>query len=147
MDRFFASSSTAAQSARQLSSIDDVRRWLTTLTEVTSTQKLESLRAAVNVLKTPRPKQADVRNLVKSWPVKGQGVGRYLPEVTQDLKEHVIKAANELRVNLEQHAQSATDIATQPAEPPQQKKRNFGPDSAPTQPTAKAKLSFMQRCK
>ena len=57
MDRFFASSSTAAQSARQLSSIDDVRRWLTTLTEVTSTQKLESLRAAVNVLKTPKLRQ------------------------------------------------------------------------------------------
>ena len=61
MDRFFASrvssSSNAAQSARQLSSIDDVRRWLTTLTEVTSTQKLESLRAAVNVLKTPKLRQ------------------------------------------------------------------------------------------
>ena len=60
MDRFFASrvssSSNAAQSARQLSSIDDVRRWLTTLTEVTSTQKLESLRAAVNVLKKPELK-------------------------------------------------------------------------------------------
>ena len=92
MDRLFASSSTAAQSARQLSSIDDVRRWLTTLTEVTSTQKLESLRAAVNVLKTPKPKQADVRDLVKSWPVKGEGVGRRLPEVTRDLKEKVMKS-------------------------------------------------------
>ena len=70
MDRFFASSSTAAQSARQLSSIDDVRRWLTTLTEVTSTQKLESLRASVNVLKTPDPKTPDVRALCKIWPVK-----------------------------------------------------------------------------
>ena len=108
MDRFFASSSTAAQSARQLSSIDDVRRWLTTLTEVTSTQKLESLRAAVNVLKTPKPKQADVRDLVKSWPVKGEGVGRRLPEVIRDLKENVIKAGNELRADLEQHAQIAT---------------------------------------
>ena len=104
MDRFLASSSTAAQSARELSSIDDVRRWLTTLTQVTSTQKLERLRAAVNVLKTPRPKQADVRNLVKSWPVKGEGVGRHLPEVIQALKEQVIKAGNELRANLEQHA-------------------------------------------
>ena len=40
----------------RISSIDDVRRWLTTLTEVTSTQKLESLRAAVNVLKKPELK-------------------------------------------------------------------------------------------
>ena len=74
MDRFFASSSTAAQSARQLSSIDDVRRWLTTLTEVTSTQKLESLRAAVIVLKTPEPKRDDVRPLCKIWSVHGTTV-------------------------------------------------------------------------
>ena len=74
MDRFFASrvssSSNAAQSARQLSSIDDVRRWLTTFTEVTSTQKLESLRAAVNVLKKSELKRDDVRALCKIWPVK-----------------------------------------------------------------------------
>ena len=146
MDRFFASSSTAAQSARQLSSIDDVRRWLTTLTEVTSTQKLESLRAAVNVLKTPEPKRDDVRALCKIWPVKrDDGKKRPLTQVIRDLKEHVIKASNELRVNLEQHAQSATDIAAQPAEPPQQKKRNFGPDSAPKQPTAKAKPTTRQQ--
>ena len=74
MDRFFASrvssSSNAAQSARQLSSFDDVRRWLTTLTEVTSTQKLESLRAAVNVRKKPEPKRDDVRPLCKTWSVQ-----------------------------------------------------------------------------
>ena len=109
MDRLFASSSTAAQSARQLSSIDDVRRWLTTLTEVTSTQKLESLRAAVNVLKKPEPKRDDVRALCKIWPVKqDRGKQRPLTQVILELKEHVIKAANELRVNLEQHAQIAT---------------------------------------
>ena len=34
MDRFLASSSTAAQPARELSSSDDMRRWLTTLTEM-----------------------------------------------------------------------------------------------------------------
>ena len=67
---FAASSSTAGQSARQLSSIDDVRRWLTTLTEVTSTQKLESVRAAVNVLKTPEAKRDDVRPLCKIWLVR-----------------------------------------------------------------------------
>ena len=72
MDRFFASSSsaakaetrvssssTSAQPARQLSSIDDVRRWLTTLTEVASTQKLESLPAAVNVLKKARTQNTE----------------------------------------------------------------------------------------
>ena len=109
MDRFFASSSTAAQSARQLSSIDDVRRWQTTLTEVTSTQKLESLRAAVNVLKTPKPKRDDVRLLVNPWSAqRDEGNKRSLAEVIRDLKEMVIKAGNELRANLEQHAQIAT---------------------------------------
>ena len=109
MDRFFASSSTAAQPARQLSSIDDVRRWLTTLTEVTSTQKLESLRAAVNVLKTPKPKRDDVRLLVNPWSAqRDEGDKRPLAEVRRDLKEMVIKAGNALRANLEQHAQIAT---------------------------------------
>ena len=109
MDRFLASSSTAAQPARELSSSDDVRRWLTTLTEVTSTQKLESLRAAVNVLRTPEPKRDDVRPLCKIWSVqRDEGVKRRLAEVIRDLKEKVIKAGNELRANLEQHAQIAT---------------------------------------
>ena len=131
MDRCFASSSTAADSARQLSSIYDVQRWLRTLTEATSTQKLESVRAAVNVLKKPDLNRPDVRDLCKIWPVKrDDGKKRPLTQVISELKAHVIKVANELRLNLEQHAQSATDIATQPAEPPQQKKRNFGPDSA-----------------
>ena len=70
MDRLFASSSTAAESARQLSSISDVRRWLATLTEVTSTQTLERLRAAVNVLKKSELKQNEVRPLCKMWPVQ-----------------------------------------------------------------------------
>ena len=61
------------------------------------------------------------------------------------MKGKVIEASNELKLSLEQHAQRATDIATQPAEPPQQKKRNFGPDSAPTQPTAKAKPTTRQQ--
>ena len=109
MDRFLASSSTAAQPARELSSIDDVRRWLTTLTQVTSTQKLERLRAAVNVLRTPEPKRDDVRPLCKIWSVqRDEGVKRRLAEVIRDLKEKVIKAGNELRANLEQHAQIAT---------------------------------------
>ena len=124
MDRWFASSSTAADSARELSSIYDVQRWLRTLTEATSTQKLESVRASVNVLKKPDLKTPDVRALCKIWPVKqDRGKQRPLTQVISELKEHVIKAANELRVNLEQHAQSATDIAAQPAEPPKQKKR------------------------
>ena len=146
MDRFAASSSTAGQPPRQLSSIDDVQRWLTTLTEATSTQQLESVRAAVNVLKTPEAKRDDVRPLCKIWPVRqDRGKQRPLEQVIRELKEHVIKVSNELRFNLEQHAQSATDIATQPAEPPQQKKRNFAPDSAPTQPTAKAKPTTRQQ--
>ena len=56
--------------ARQVSSIDDVRHWLTTLTEVTSTQTLERLRAAVNVLKKSELKQNEVRPLCKMWPVQ-----------------------------------------------------------------------------
>ena len=70
MDRWFVSSSTAADSARQLSSIYDVQRWLRTLTEATSTQKLESVRASVKVLKKPDLKQTDVRDLCKIWVVK-----------------------------------------------------------------------------
>ena len=109
MDRWFASSSTAADSARQLSSIYDVQRWLRTLTEATSTQKLESVRAAVNVLKKPDLKTPDVRNLCKIWAVKrDDGKKRPLTQVISELKEHVIKAANELRADLEQHAQIAT---------------------------------------
>ena len=101
MDRFFASSSTAAESARQLSSIDDVRRWLTTLTEVTSTQQLESLRAAVKMLTKPDFKRDDARALCKIWPVKqDRGKQRPLTQVILELKEHVIKAANELRADL-----------------------------------------------
>ena len=97
MDRFFASS------------IDDVRRWLTTLTEVTSTQTLERLRAAVNVLKKSELKQNEVRPLCKMWPVqRDDGKKRPLTQVILELKEHVIKAANELRADLEQHAQIAT---------------------------------------
>ena len=89
MDRFFASS------------IDDVRRWLTTLTEVTSTQTLERLRAAVNVLKKSELKQNEVRPLCKMWPVqRDDGKKRPLTQVMLELKEHVIKAANELRADL-----------------------------------------------
>ena len=109
MDRCFASSSTAADSARQLSSIYDVQRWLRTLTEATSTQKLESLRAAVNVLKKSELKQNEVRPLCKMWPVqRDDGKKKPLTQVILELKEHVIKAANELRADLEQHAQIAT---------------------------------------
>ena len=57
----------------------------------------------------------------------------------------MIKAGNEFRANIEQHAQIATDSAAQPAEPPQQKKRNLGPDSEPKQPTAKAKPTTRQQ--
>ena len=115
MDRFSASrvssSSNAAQSARQLSSIDDVRRWLTTLTEVTSTQKLESLRASVNVLKTPEAKRDDVRPLCKIWHVRqDRGKQRPLEQVIRELKEHVIKAANELRANLEHIVRAARTV-------------------------------------
>ena len=63
MDRFAASSSTAGQPPRQLSSIDDVQRWLTTLTEATSTQQLEIVRAAVNLLTKPEFKRDDARAL------------------------------------------------------------------------------------
>ena len=45
------SSSSAAQPARQLASIGDVQRWLTTLTEQMSSAKSERLKAAVDVLK------------------------------------------------------------------------------------------------
>ena len=174
MDRFFASrvssSSNAAQPARQLSSIDDVQRWLTTLTELSSTQNFESLLAAVNVLRTPNPRHEDVRPLIKIWSVQWsiRKKERPLPDIVRDLREKVIKAGNEFRANLEQHAQIATDnaaqpadppqqkkkeqhaqIATdsaaQPAEPPQQKKRNLGPDSEPKQPTAKAKPTTRQQ--
>ena len=69
MDPCVASSSTAAESVRQLSAIDDVERWLTTLTEVPSTQQLESVRAAVNVLTKPEFKRDDARALCKIWPV------------------------------------------------------------------------------
>ena len=109
MDRLLASSSTAAESARQLSSIDDVQRWLTTLTEATLTQQLESVRASVNLLTKPEFKRDDARALCKIWPVKqDRGKQRPLTQVVLELKEHVIKAANELRADLEQHAQIAT---------------------------------------
>ena len=112
MDRFFASSSTAAQSARQLSSIDDVRRWLTTLTEVTSTQKLESLRAAVKVLQVQNPKRDDVRPFCSIWGVKQTIKKDHRPpqDMILDLKAKVIEASNELRANLEQHALRAPGI-------------------------------------
>ena len=147
MDRFFASSSTAAQSARQLSSIDDVRRWLTTLTEVNSTQKLENLRAAVKVLQVETPKRDEVRSLYSIWNVKQKIKKDHRPpqDMILDLKAKVIEASNELKLSLAGHAQIRTDTNAQPAEPPQQKKRNFGPDSAPTQPTAKAKPTTRQQ--
>ena len=75
MDRCAASSSTAAES------IDDVQRWLTTLTEVTSTQQLESVRAAVNVLTKPELKRDDARALCKIWPVKRDD-GKIISSVT-----------------------------------------------------------------
>ena len=81
MDRFAASSSTAGQPPRQLSSIDDVQRWLRTLTEATSTQKLESVRASVNVLKKPDLKTPDVRDLCKIWVVKRDD-GKIISSVT-----------------------------------------------------------------
>ena len=147
MDRFFASSSTAAQSARQLSSIDDVRRWLTTLTEVTSTQKLESLRAAVKVLQVQNPKRDEVRLLCPIWDVQQKIKKDHRPpqDIILDLKGKVIEASNELKLSLEQHTQIATDSTAELAEPPQQKKRNLGPDSAPKQPTAKAKPTTRQQ--
>ena len=133
MDRLFASSSTAAESARQLSSISDVRRWLPTLTEVTSTQKLESLRAAVKVLQVKTPKRDEVRSLYSIWNVKQKIKKDHRPpqDMILDLKAKVIEAGNELKLSLAEHAQIRTDTNAQPAEPPQQKKRNLGSDSAP----------------
>ena len=95
MDLFVAWSSTAGQLPRQLSSIDDVQRWLTTLTEATSTQQLESVRAAVNLLTKPEFKRDDARALCKIWPVKqDRGKQRPLEQVVRELKEHVIKVSN-----------------------------------------------------
>ena len=160
MDRFFASSSSAAQAetrvsssstsaqpARQLSSIDDVRRWLATLTEVTSTQKLESLRAAVKVLQVQNPKRDDVRPFCSIWGVKQTIKKDHRPpqDIILDLKGKVIEASNELKLSLAEHAQIRTDTNAQPAEPPQQKKRNLGSDSAPKQPAAKAKPTTRQQ--
>ena len=147
MDRLFASSSTAAESARQLSSISDVRRWLATLTEVTSTQKLESLRAAVKVLQVETPKRDEVRSLYSIWNVKQKIKKDHRPpqDMILDLKAKVIEASNELKLSLAEHAQIRTDTNAQPAEPPQQKKRNLGSDSAPKQPTAKAKPTTRQQ--
>ena len=160
MDRFFASSSSAAQAetrvssssssaqpVRQLSSINDVRRWLATLTEVTSTQKLENVRAAVKVLQVQNPKRDDVRPLCSIWGV-GQKIKkdpRPPQDIILDLKGKVIEASNELKLSLAEHAQIRTDTNAQPAEPPQQKKRNLRSDSAPKQPTAKAKPTTRQQ--
>ena len=166
-----ASSSSAAQPAHQLSSIGDVQRWLTTVTEQTSSAKSERIKAAVDVLKVQRPIQADVYSMCPTWSVKRtiKQKGRPLPEIIRDLKEKVIEASNELKVSLAQHPQIATDSAAQPAAPstvepsateaasaasepasssrapPQQRKRDRGPDSELPQSTAKAKPARKQQ--
>ena len=122
------------------------------LTDVTSTDKLERLRAAVNVLQVQNPKRDEVRSLCKIWGVQQmiKGVHRPPAEIVEDMKAKVIAASNELKLSLAEHAQiatdsAATDGAAQLAEPPQQKKRNFGSDSAPQPPTAKAKPTTRQQ--
>ena len=71
MDRFFASKSassgSAAEPARQLSSIGDVQRWLTTLTDQTSSAESKRIKAAVDVLIVRKPKKEDVRPLCGTW--------------------------------------------------------------------------------
>lgn len=99
------SSSSAAQPARQLASIGDVQRWLTTLTEQMSSAKSERLKAAVDVLKVQKRKQTDVYPMCPTWSVKHQikQRDRPLPEIIRDFKEKVIETSNELKVSLAQH--------------------------------------------
>ena len=88
------SSSSAAQPARQLSTISAVLRWLSTLTEQTASARLKDIRAAAEVLETPKPRQQDVGPLCKTWSVKQKNgkQNRALPEITRDLREKVIDA-------------------------------------------------------
>ena len=94
------SSSSAAQPARQLSTISAVLRWLGTLTEQTASARLKDIKAAAEVLQTPKPRKEDVGPLCKTWSVK-QTDGeqfRALPEIIRDLREKVIDASNELKI-------------------------------------------------
>jgi hypothetical protein len=95
------SSSSAAQPARQLSTISAVLRWLSTLTEQTASARLKDIRAAAEVLETPKPMKMDVRPLCKTWSVQRttwsvqrtmKQKDRPLPEIIRDLREKVIDA-------------------------------------------------------
>jgi hypothetical protein len=137
MDRFFASkntsssnavqpvrnastsASTVAQPADQLTSISEVQRWLKTLTGQTASTKLQRIKAAVDVLKAPKPRKEDVHPLCPSWPVqrKIQKKDRPLADIISDLTKEVIRASNKLKVSLAQNPPVATDNAVQPDAP------------------------------
>ena len=91
---------SAAQPARQLSTISAVLRWLGTLTEQTASARLKDIKAAAEVLQTPKPRQQDVGPLCKTWSVKQKDgkQKRALPEIIRDLREKVIDASSELKI-------------------------------------------------
>ena len=100
-----ASAGSAAQPARQLSSIGDVQRWLSTLTEQTSSAKSKRIKAAVDVLKTQKPRKEEMHPLCPTWSVQRQiqKTNRPVAEIISDLTEKVIDVSNKLKVSLAQN--------------------------------------------
>ena len=102
----------------QLSSIRDVQRWLAMEPIAScSSADMQRIREAVAVLVPGKPRKEDVRPLQSKWRVARSKNKKEipLPEVVDELREKVIKAAQQLQVELSGSAeQPAASIVGQP---------------------------------
>ena len=107
-----ATSTTSSSTQVSIKSIRGVERWLTEDHVVSCTSAdAQRIREAVVVLSRPKPKQEDVQPLQSKWQVAHRNpdtTKRKLPEVIEEFRDKIIKAAQKLQ-------QQLADSAEQPA--------------------------------
>ena len=109
---------SAEQPGLQLQSIGDVKRWLAMEPIAScSTADMQRIREAAVVLSHKKPRKEDVRPLQSKWRVaqKKNKQPRPLEEVVDEFRDKVIKAAQQLQVELSGSAeQPAASTVGQP---------------------------------
>jgi hypothetical protein len=105
---------SAAQPTSRFRSMADVQRWLTTECVFADTPEVQRLRQAVDILTCPQPRQEDIRVLQKPchWNVTQQIARkpRPLPDVIDDLKRKVFKAACKLQMHTERSSRASGSV-------------------------------------
>ena len=109
---------SAVQLALQLASIADLRRWLDTDCISARSAEVHRLREAVDILRRPKPDKDDIRFLQSpsNWNVPQQKARkpRPIPDVIEDLKCKVLKAARKVQKQSTDGRLNASGSAEQP---------------------------------